>query len=189
VNGDTKADLICANYDDDTLTVLTNSGAGLFALYALPGVGNGPSAVRAADVDGNGNPDLICANILASTVSVLTNSGSNFIAGFSAVVGAGPSTIVVADLNADSKVDLVSANSGGHSVSVLMNVPVLKISKLGSNAMVSWPASWTNWVLQQKSNLNSGSWLNTGAITNNGTNKSVTVPAGSGNLFFRLSNP
>ena len=32
VNGDGKVDLICANYYDNTLTVLTNDGSGGFVL-------------------------------------------------------------------------------------------------------------------------------------------------------------
>ena len=44
------------------------------------------------------------------------------------------------DLNGDGRPDLVSANSGGDSLSVLINVPRLKIRRLGANAVVSWPS-------------------------------------------------
>src|SRR4051794_17875225 len=42
VNGDGKLDLISANYNDNTLTVLTNNGSGGFVLSSSPGVGSHP---------------------------------------------------------------------------------------------------------------------------------------------------
>ena len=41
VNTDGRLDLVCANYEDDTLTVLTNNGSGGFTFYTVPTVGNG----------------------------------------------------------------------------------------------------------------------------------------------------
>ena len=78
VNGDGKADLICANYYGNSLSVLTNNGSGGFghsnATYA---VGSGRVCVTAADVNGDGKVDLISANQSAdNTLTVLTNNGS-----------------------------------------------------------------------------------------------------------------
>ncbi|MGB8370722.1 MAG: hypothetical protein WCF71_15665 [Verrucomicrobiia bacterium] len=55
---------------------------------------------------------------------------------------------------------------------------------------VSWPASATNYVLQQNSDLNTANWINTGLlITTNGATESVTISPPTGNLFFRLNSP
>jgi hypothetical protein len=132
---------------------------------------------------------LICANRLGHTITVLTNSGSSFASGFVRAAGLNPAAVVADNLNADGRPDLITANSGGDSVSVLVNVPLLKINRLGAMAVVSWPAAWTNWVLQQKSNLTTGNWSPAGAASNDGTNRSVTVSSGSGSLLFRLTYP
>ena len=61
VNGDGKLDLISANCNTNTLSVLTNNGSGGFVLATSPVVGNSPLVV-AADVNGDGKLDLISAN-------------------------------------------------------------------------------------------------------------------------------
>jgi len=50
VNGDSKVDLISANYDASTLTVLTNNGSGAFGFNATLNVGSQPRCVVAADI-------------------------------------------------------------------------------------------------------------------------------------------
>ena len=75
VNGDGKLDLISANANDNTLSVLTNNGSGGFVLAHTYAVGNDPRTVVAADVNGDGKPDLISANFNDSTLSILTNNG------------------------------------------------------------------------------------------------------------------
>src|SRR5205823_982351 len=77
VNGDGKLDLICANWSDGTLSVLTNNGSGGFASSnATYTVGSYPTSVVAADVNGDRTVDLISANSGDNTLSVLTNNGS-----------------------------------------------------------------------------------------------------------------
>src|ERR1700685_2204136 len=51
VNNDGKPDLISANAGDNTLTVLTNDGSGVFSSNATYIVGNTPISVAAADVN------------------------------------------------------------------------------------------------------------------------------------------
>jgi hypothetical protein len=46
-----KVDLVTANYDGDTLTVLTNNGSGGFAISATLAGGASPFNVTAADVN------------------------------------------------------------------------------------------------------------------------------------------
>jgi hypothetical protein len=64
--------------------------------------------------------------------------------------------------------------------------PLLTITYVGNQAIVSWSPSVTGWTLQTNSNLATPSWGNySGAVVNN----SVTNSPPKGNLFFRLSNP
>ena len=55
---------------------------------------------------------------------------------------------------------------------------------------VSWPASATDFVLQQNSDLNTANWTPVGLPVNtNGATMSVTISPPAGNLFFRLNSP
>lgn len=129
VNGDGCLDLVCANdgnsFDGNTLTVLTNSGSGVFGFNAIYAVGKAPFVV-AADLRGNGHQDLIAANFASSTVLVLTNNGFGvFGSNATYVVGNGPFNVVAVDINNDGRPDLVTANDGtsfdGNTLTVLTN--------------------------------------------------------------------
>ena len=122
VNGDGKPDLISANYNAATLSVVTNNGSGGFATAATVSVGSGPIAVTAADVNGDSKLDLISANRLDNTLSVRTNSGSGaFVAAATLSVGINPYSVTAADVNGDGAVDLISANRDANTLSVLTN--------------------------------------------------------------------
>ena len=61
--------------------------------------------------------------------------------------------------------------------------PLLKITYISNQAVVSWPANVTGWTLQTNSNLGTTNWGSyLGAIVNN----SITNAPPKGNLFFRL---
>jgi hypothetical protein len=79
VNGDGKVDLITVNFGGifgggNTLTVLTNNGKGGFAVSSSPQVGNDPTSVTTADMNGDGRVDLISANSGSSSLSILLNT-------------------------------------------------------------------------------------------------------------------
>ncbi len=120
--GSGKLDLICANLDASTLTVLTNNGSGIFGSNATYNVGGAPYCVVAADINHDGKLDLISANDAAGTLTVLTNNGSG-IFGYNATynVGSAPACVVAADINNDGKPDLISANYGANTLTVLTN--------------------------------------------------------------------
>jgi len=123
VNGDGSVDLISANYGENTLTVLTNNGRGVFSAAQTLGVGSLPYAVVAADINNDGYLDLICVNEQYSgTLTVLTNNGKGFFSFAQTLnVGSFPTSVTAADVNNDGRVDLVSANYGGNSLTVLTN--------------------------------------------------------------------
>jgi hypothetical protein len=124
-NVDGSVDLVCANANDNTLTLLTNNGSGVFGSNATINVPAYPSAVAAVDVNGDGKVDLICASINTSTLTLLTNNGSGgFGSNATYNVGSYPTQIITADVNHDGKPDLICANFGNSvqsSLTVLTN--------------------------------------------------------------------
>jgi hypothetical protein len=134
LDGDGKLDLAVADEgstppNEYTVAVLrnTSTGAGTisFAAAVYYTVGTSPSAVVAADLDGDGKPDLATPNYTSNDVSVLRNMSTigtlSFAAAVNFAVAAGPISITAADLDADGKPDLATANATANNLSVLRN--------------------------------------------------------------------
>jgi hypothetical protein len=68
--------------------------------------------------------------------------------------------------------------------------PTLTVKVTGSNTIVvSWPSVSTGFLLQQNSDLSTANWTTSGlTISDDGTNKSVTIASPAANLFFRLKH-
>lgn len=123
LNGDGKPDLVIANGNSNTVSVLLGNGDGTFQPHVDYATGTGPWSVAVGDFNNDGKPDLAVVN-LYNTVSIflgngdgtfqtpLTISGQN-------IVGEG---IAVGDFNGDGKLDLALgvSNSQGAGVQVLL---------------------------------------------------------------------
>src|SRR5947208_1769396 len=59
VNGDGKPDLVTANLDANTVSVLLGTGAGSFGARTDFATGNGPYSVTLGNLNGDGMPDLV----------------------------------------------------------------------------------------------------------------------------------
>jgi hypothetical protein len=71
------------------------------------------------------------------------------------------------------------------------DAPLLTIRLTSANtALVSWPSPSTGFTLQQNSDLNTTNWVNAPqAVSDNGTNRSITVNPANGRRFYRLFKP
>jgi FG-GAP-like repeat/FG-GAP repeat/EF hand len=218
INGDGKIDFVLANEEgySSFLTVMTNDGSGGFApsatLSVIGNMGNIGTigSVCAADVNGDGKMDLIYTSYFydqylgftdGSTLTVATNDGNgNFVLANSLSTDTPASFICAADVNGDGKADLIEAI--GYNLSVFTNAtiflpptstPSLTITALGAQTCVSWPLTSPGWSLQQNPDLTTMNWNPSGYngfnISDDGTNKSLTLPTEPGNLFFRLLHP
>jgi hypothetical protein len=94
----------------DNVSVLLNNGDGIFAPHSVYPVGDDPSSVFSADLDGDGDLDLATANFASDNVSVLLNNGDGTFATHSVyTVGDYPQSVFSADLDGDG--DLTSQAS------------------------------------------------------------------------------
>jgi hypothetical protein len=129
-NGDGKPDLVIANVNDNTVSVLLNTTAvgattPSFAPQQTFATGAEPAAVAVGDFNGDGRADLVVASGYPSTVSVLLNTTPvgattlSFAPRQTFTTGSFPDSIGVGDFNGDGKLDLAVASRD--RVSVLLN--------------------------------------------------------------------
>lgn len=134
VDGDGKPDLVVANGNSNTISVLRNISTtgnitvSSFAAKVDFASGSFTEYVEISDVDGDGKPDLVVAT--NANISVLRNISTpgiinatsfaakvDFSSGFT-----GPVFMAIADVDADGRPDLLNANSTNSSVSVRRNI-------------------------------------------------------------------
>ncbi|HEX8104778.1 MAG TPA: VCBS repeat-containing protein [Solirubrobacteraceae bacterium] len=124
LDGDGDRDLAVAVDGNNAVKVALGNGDGTYGArqwYSLPGSGN-PTAVVAADLDGDGDRDLAATDQIHDAVVVLRNAGDGTFAfaDGSLPVGDAPDSMAAGDLNGDAKPDLVTANSASATASVLL---------------------------------------------------------------------
>lgn len=133
LDGDGRPDMVVANSNSNTLSVLQNiSSPGpitgtSFAAKVDFATGTFTSQVAIGDVDGDGNPDLVVVNnnnvsILRNTPAGVTINPGSFAAKVDFdLVFTGPVFVAIGDLDGDGKPDLAVANPPSNNVSVLRN--------------------------------------------------------------------
>jgi hypothetical protein len=128
IDGDGRPDLVTADQDDGTVSVLRNTATGsapAFAGRVSFAVGASPRAAAIADLDGDGRPDLAVANYDSHTVSVLISTSSAGAPSFSSPVNLAvtrPYALTTVDVDGDGRSDIVAASRTSASVAVLRNL-------------------------------------------------------------------
>ncbi|MDO9357348.1 MAG: FG-GAP-like repeat-containing protein [Solirubrobacteraceae bacterium] len=123
LDGDRTLDVVTANREGDTLSVLRGDGTGALGPAANFPSGSRPADVAIADLDGDARPDLISANTLDNGVAVLAGTGDGtFAAPVARPTGESPLAVVATDLDRDGRIDVVAANGDASTISVLRNL-------------------------------------------------------------------
>lgn len=128
LNGDGFTDIVAANRDDSSVSVIPGNGDGTFDPKTQFNVGAKPVSVAIGNLNGGGIPDLAVANADSSpsddSVSVLLGTGGGSFGPATNLpfpspnTNAEPLSIGISNLNGDSLPDLVTASSGIASASV-----------------------------------------------------------------------
>ncbi len=199
---DSAGNVYIADTSNHTIRKMTSGGA-VTTLAGLAGVSgtadglgsaarfNQPSSLA---VDSAGN--IFVADAWNSTVRKVSTAGEvttiGGVAGLtSASDGIGSSAMfsLPYGIAVDKLGCLYLADTSNNRISKGTPGTALTLRCSGSDIVVSWPSGATGFLLQQNSDLgNPSGWQTSGFnISDDGTNKSITVNLPTDNLFFRLA--
>ncbi len=119
LNADGDPDIITANRDGDSMSVLLGQGNGLFDPQVEYAVGDRPKSLTTGDFDGNGTQDVVIDSTGSGNVLFFPGNGDGSL-GTPVPVHPGPTDFVgSADVDDNGTLDLIIADNDG--ISTLLN--------------------------------------------------------------------
>ena len=127
LDGDASLDLVVANGEADTISVLLGTGSGGLVAAADVAVGGNPRWVATADLNADGHADLVVLTGPGGIAVLLGTGNGSYGSATEFVSGISPVSLATGDVNGDETVDVVVADIGSPSCSdaVLGDVRIL----------------------------------------------------------------
>lgn len=154
VDGDGRPDVVAANNQGNTVSVLQNTSTTSsisFAGHVDYAVGAYPSIVTCGDLDGDGRADIIAANTSATYVSVLKNIiGANLapaITSFTPAAGVNGTTVTITGTNLSGATAVKFGGVKASSFTINSNTSITAIVGPGASGEVSVTTSFGTAVL------------------------------------------
>ncbi len=130
IDGDGKPELLVANYNSNTLTVMTNTGtpgsitSGNFGTSVDIPVGTNPYHIATRDIDGDAKSDIVVSNYNNGNITILRNTASpgsitsgSFIPQ-NLTTSANPTGVTITDFDGNGTLDIGVAVFNGAGISV-----------------------------------------------------------------------
>src|SRR5690606_36462388 len=112
MDGDGHLDLVTANNDGGSVSILRNRGDGTFdAATNHPVAAGTPYALAAGDLDGDGDVDLAVTLESSKTVTILLNLGNGSFDVRTHTSGGSVRDIALGDMDGDGDLDVITTNT------------------------------------------------------------------------------
>ncbi|MFM9995706.1 MAG: FG-GAP-like repeat-containing protein [Phycisphaerales bacterium] len=141
---DGDPDIVVANINTHTLSILLGNGDGTYGPQQQIPVGQTPRGVAVLDVDGDGDQDIVNTNYAGNNLSILLNNGQGVFGAPTSFEGGGSGEwpIVAADMTGDGLLDLVVG---------LRNIQRIVVARNNGNGtftpLTSQPVGGGTWVI------------------------------------------
>jgi hypothetical protein len=175
VNGDGFPDIVVANSNDNTVSVLINDGTGLNFTRHDYAAGNGPTSVAIASITNPARKDIVVCDYLGGQVRVLRNNGAGaFTTSVSLAVGMSPQSVAVGQLDNTTQ---------NYIVVTVLSTNVVKILKWNGTALAlvsptaGYPVGRLPWAVQV-GKLNGDAYPDIVTANTYGGNLSVLLSTG-----------
>ena len=180
-NSDGNADLVVANINTSSVSILLGNGDGTFAPQQEITVGSQPRGVAVLDVDADGDADIVNTNSGGSgNLSLLLNDGHGVFGSptYFEGGGAGEWALSAADMNEDGRLDLIlSARiSNVPSIIIQANNGDGTFSQLGTQN-----AGGSPWMLNV-GDVNGDGHEDVAVVNSSANNGAILLGDGNGNL-------
>lgn len=139
-NNDGWLDLAVSNFDDNSISILSNLGDGNFARSQTIATLEHPTALGAHDFDNDGSLDLAAAILGVNRLQIFRNTGSgSFTEAGEYTTGPSPFSLTGGDFDNDGDADVVVTNSGDNTIIVYRNDGQAQFANSGVVSVPDFP--------------------------------------------------
>ena len=177
-NSDGIIDLVSANYNVSSISILFGNALGKYNAAIDYTVGSNPTCVITTDFNLDGHIDIAVSSYGMGNVSVFISDGlGTFISSIDYTVDAGPRSIISSDVNNDGFVDLVSANYYFNDITVLIGDGAGSFTNIGNFNAGNHPYSIVS------ADFNNDGKLDVATANYDGNDASVLLGTGTGSFL------